>query len=215
MRAVLLHAVEHIGDALARPVGMAFGIEVVRPLGEAGEQRAFADVEVLRGLAEIAARRHLDAPRAAAEIDRIEIKLEDIGLGEDAFDARGENDLAHLALVGDVVADQQVLRHLLGDGRAALRAARRGEVADEGADEAALVDALVLVEPLVLGGDERLLHVLGDVTERHPHAAVLGLEHFGVALRPCRRARSSRRAASCPSASRGRAGRRPPGCRTG
>ena len=101
-------------------------------------------MSVLGRLAEIAARRHVDAPRAAAEIDRVEIELENLRLAQRLLDARGHDHLADLALVGDVFADQQVLRHLLGDGRAALRPAGLRKVADEGADQAALVDALVL-----------------------------------------------------------------------
>ena len=57
-----------------------------------------------------------------------------------------------------------------------------GEIGDEGANQPALVDALVLVEALVLGRDERLLHVLGNVGERHPDAALVLLEHLGEAL---------------------------------
>ena len=59
---------------------MPVGAEVVRPLGQPGEQRPSVERQRLRRLAEIAARRHLDAPRAAAEIDRVEIELEDLGL---------------------------------------------------------------------------------------------------------------------------------------
>ena len=62
-------------------------------------------------------------------------------------------------------------------GRAGL-----GEIADEGADDAALVDAMVLVEAPVFGGDERLLHEVGNVAERHPDAPVAGLEHVGEIL---------------------------------
>jgi hypothetical protein len=111
----------------------------------------------------------------------------DLGLRQRPLDARRDDDFAHLALVGDVVADQQVLHHLLGDGRAALRPARAREIRHHGADEAALVDALVLVEALVLGGDECLLDVERDIPERHPDTAValgeigetlaLGIEH--------------------------------------
>ena len=95
------------------------------------------------------------------------------------FEPRGDDHLADLALIGDVVADQQILHHLLGDGRAALRPSRIGEIADEGADDAAFVDAVVLIEALVLGGDERLLHEIGNIGERHPDAAVAGLVHVG------------------------------------
>ena len=138
--------------------------------------------QVLRRFAKIAARRHLDAPGAAAEIDGIDIELEDVVLAQRAFQPRRHDHLADFALIGDVVADQEVLHHLLGDGRAALRAAGFGKIADEGADDAALVDAVMLIEAPVLGGDERLLHEIGNVGERHPDAAVAGLEHVGIVI---------------------------------
>src|SRR5262249_57158109 len=99
---------------------------------------------------EIAARGELDAPGSAAEIDRIEIELEDLRLAQRLLDPRRDDHLADLSLVGQVLAHQQVLDDLLSDGGAALRAAGGGEVSDEGADQAALVDPLVLVEAFVL-----------------------------------------------------------------
>ena len=188
---------------------MAIGTEIARPLGQAGQHRALAERKLLRRLAEIAARRHLDAPGAAAEIDGIEVELENLRLGQRVLEARGDDHLADLALVGDVVADQQVLHHLLGDGRAALRPSGLAKIADEGADQAALVDALVLEEAPVLGGDEGLLHEIGNGRERHPDAPVACLEHVGESaalavehgahagsFRPLRRVWSGRSAAA-------------------
>ena len=63
-----------------------------------------------------------------------------------------------------------------------MRPARLGEIADEGADDAALVDAMVLEEAPIFGGDERLLHEFGNVAERVPDAPVAGLEHVGEML---------------------------------
>ena len=133
-------------------------------------------------LLEIAARGHVDAPRAAAEINGVEIHLHDLVFAQRRVEPRSHDHFAQLALVADIVADQKVLRDLLRDGRAALWPARLRDVGDEGADQAALVDALVLIEPLVLGGDERLLDVLRNVAERHPDAAVIGLEQLGEAF---------------------------------
>ena len=181
-RTVLAHAAEHVGEPFLRPRRLPIRAEIVRPLGQAGEQRALLQRELLRRLAEIAARRQLDPPGAAPEIDRVEIKLEDLVLAEPALDPRGNDHLADLALVGQVFAHQQVLHDLLGDGRAALRAPGLREVADEGADQAALVDALVLVEALVLGGDEGIAHLLRDIGERNPHPALVLLEHLGETL---------------------------------
>src|SRR6266567_4132570 len=161
---------------------MPVGTEIIRTLGQARKQRAFLDRELLRRLAEIAARRHLDAPGAAAEIDGIEIELENLRLAERLLDPRRHDHLADLALVGQVFAHQQVLDDLLGDGRAALRAPRGGEIADEGADQAALVDSLVLIEAFVLGREKGLLHVLRDVGEWNPHAPLVLLEHLRKAL---------------------------------
>src|SRR5262249_14036207 len=122
-----------------RTPGMPVGTEVVRTLGQAGKKRAFLERDLVRRLAEIATRRHLDAPGAAAEIDGIEIELEYLRLAERMLDPRRHDHLADLALVGQVFAHQQVLDDLLGDGRTALWAPRRGEIADEGADQASLV----------------------------------------------------------------------------
>ena len=177
-RSVLLHAAENIGEPFLRPPGMPVGIEMVGTFREPGEQCALCELERIDGFSKIRSRRHLDAPGAAAEIDGIEIELENLPLAQLALDPRRHDHLADLALVGEIVADQQVLRDLLGDGRAALRAAGLGKVADEGADQAALVDPLVLIEALVLGRDEGFLHVLRNVGEGNPYPALILLEHF-------------------------------------
>src|SRR4029434_9598012 len=126
------------------------------------------ELEFFGGLTEIAARGEFNAPRAAAEIDGIEIKLENFRLAQRALEARGHDHLANLALIGEVFAHQQVLDDLLSNCGAALRASGRGEIADEGANQAALVDSFVLIEALVLGRQKGLLHVLRNVGERPP-----------------------------------------------
>ena len=121
---------------------MAVGRKIVRTFGQPGQQGAFFQRELLGRLAEIAARRKLDAPGAAAEIDRIEIELENFRLAQRLLHPRGHHHLADLALIGEVLPHQQVLHDLLGDSRAALRAAGLGEIADERANHPALVDPL-------------------------------------------------------------------------
>src|SRR5262249_22120262 len=158
--AIFLQTAEHVGEPLLRAARVPVRTEIVRSLGQAGKKRAFLDRELLRRLAEIAARSELDAPGAATEIDGIEIELENLRLAERLLDPRGHDHLADLALVGEVFAHQQVLDDLLGDGGTALWAPGGGEIADEGADQAALVDPLVLVEAFVLGREKGLLHLL-------------------------------------------------------
>src|SRR5262249_61182372 len=125
-----LNAAEHRKEPVLRPPGMAVGVEIVGPLRQARKKRALLEREFLRWLAEIAAGSKLDAPGAAAEIDRIEIKLENLCLAERLLDPRRHNHFADLALIGQVITHQQILDDLLGDSRAALRAPRRGKIAD-------------------------------------------------------------------------------------
>src|SRR5262249_4201533 len=181
-RATPLKGAEQVGEPLLRAARVPVGAEIIRTFGQAGEQRAFLDRELLCRLAEIASRGELDAPRAAAEIDGIEIELENLRLAERTLDPRRHDHLADLALVGQVFAHQQVLDDLLSDGRAALRAAGGGEFADEGADQAALVDPFMLIEAFALGREKTFLHVRGDVGEWTPHPPLVLLEYLREAF---------------------------------
>src|SRR5262249_33379318 len=143
---VFLHAVEDVRLALAGAIGVPLGVEIIRTLGQAGEQRAFTESELRGALAEIAARRQLDTPCPAAEIDRIEVERENLRFAEHALEPGCDEDLADLALIGDVVSDQQVLGHLLRDRRAALRPSGLRQISDERPDHSALVNTLVLEE---------------------------------------------------------------------
>src|SRR3546814_17015909 len=101
----------------------------------------------------------LDAIGVAAEENLVEVELEDLLLAQHVLDAPGEEGFLDLAGVAQFVGQQQVLRHLLGDGRSADRAAAAGEVGDDGAQDARIVDAAMLEEGAVLGGEERLDHL--------------------------------------------------------
>jgi hypothetical protein len=80
--------------------------------------------------------------------------------------------------MGEIVPHQEVLDQLLGDGRAPLRATGVGKIGNEGPDQPALVDAVVLEEALVLGRYECLLHMLRNVRERHPDPPLVFLKYL-------------------------------------
>ena len=63
-----------------------------------------------------------------------------------------------------------------------MRASGGGEIADEGADQAALVDPFMLVEAFVLGREKSLLHLLGDVGEWNPHPPLVLFEYLREAF---------------------------------
>src|SRR6516165_2589790 len=168
-------------EGLARAVGMAIGIKIARTLEQACQHGTFGQREVPGRLAEIVARGPLDAPRVTAEIHRVQVKFENLCLTQRILESRRHYQFADLALVGHVATDQQILDDLLGYGQATLRPPAIAEIADEGAHDATLIDAMLKEAP-ILGGNECLLHVIGNIAERNPGAPVAELEHFGIGL---------------------------------
>jgi hypothetical protein len=78
-----------------------------------------------------------------------------------------------LALARTVAGEQEVLHHLLGDGRGAAQPPALGRLDDRGRD-AARVEARMLVEVAILGGDEGLPDLVGDLVDRGEDAALAG-----------------------------------------
>ena len=158
---------EHVAAARLGGFGVAAWVVGTRALDEPGEQGGLGDGELLGGLAEIAAGGLADSPGAVAEIDLIQIEVEDLVLAELLLDPAREDDLTHLALVGALRSEQQALDHLLGDRAGALGDAAFAEVGDRGPQDRGVVDSLVLEEGSVLGGDESELDVAGNLVDRH------------------------------------------------
>ncbi len=158
--------VEHDVGAGARrgqvDVGRVFG----RRLEQAGEHRGFRQRHVARRFVEVEMRRAVDAEGAAAHIGAVEIELEDLVLGQAPFQPDREEGLVDLALDGALVAQEQVLGELLGDRGAALADAAGLGVGDERARGAGDVDAEMLVEAAVFGGERRLDQHVRKVFQR-------------------------------------------------
>ncbi len=124
-----------------------------------------------RRFSEIALRGGFDAVGAGAEIDPVEIKLEDLRLGEFVFEPECQHHFLRLARDRALLGEKQILGELLGDGRTALRGAPPQHVGDQRAHDAQRIDAVVGVETAILDGDERLGHIVGQVVQRHRGAA--------------------------------------------
>ena len=73
----------------------------------------------------------------------------------------------HLAADGALGAEEEVLRHLLGEGRAALHHVIGPRVLHDGAERADDIDAEVFEEAGILGGEHRLDHVRRNVRQRN------------------------------------------------
>ena len=126
---------------------------VVRAFGQRGEVGCLLDGKLAQSLVEVIERCGGHAVRIHAEEDLVEIQLEDPVLGVGALDAQRQHGLLELAVHVLFVRQQEVLRHLLRDGRSALRplAAEILQVVQDRTQDSLIVDASVLVEPPVLG----------------------------------------------------------------
>ncbi len=137
-----------------------------RRLEQAGQHGGFREIDVARRLVEVEMRRAVDAERAAAHIGAVQIELEDLVLGQPRLQPDRQKRLLHLALDGALVTQEQVLRQLLRDRGAALAHAAGLRVGDEGARSAGEVDAEMVVEAAVFGGERRLDQIVREVFQR-------------------------------------------------
>ena len=124
-------------------------------------------LQIDRRLAEVAARRGLDAVIAVAEIDRVQIRVQDVLLRVALFEPHRDRDLAHLAREGAIRRELLEPRQLLGQRAAPFDDAAAAPVAPGRLDDADAVDAVVRVEAAVLDGEERVDHVRRHAVERH------------------------------------------------
>ena len=160
--AVLGHAPDDVVAPLHRPVVVAERIEGARLLGQRREIGDLRDRKLVHRLVEIVQRGGGDAVVRQAEVDLVEVELEDLLLGIGGLDADAEQDFANLAVERAIRAQEEILRHLLGDGRGALDVARALQEHDAGAHDAFGVEPAVRIEVLVLGGDEGFLDQIGN-----------------------------------------------------
>ena len=138
-----------------------------RRLEQARQHRGLGEGDVLHRLAEVEFRRRLNAESAAAHIDAVEIKLQNLALGEMVLQPERQKGLVDLAGDGALVGEEQIFGELLRDRRAALHHAGRAGVHRERAQRADDVDAEMFVEAAVLGGQHGLDEIVGILVERH------------------------------------------------
>ncbi len=168
---LLLHLFQHLVAALQGRPRVLQRVVQRRRLGDAGEHRGLGEGEVVGLLRVVDLRGGLDAHRRAA-VDRpvgggVEVVLEDPLLGVLLLELLGDLRLLDLALQVTLgVVDVEVAGELHRDRRSALLHLAGLEVLERRAGDSLEVDAVVLVEALVLDRDRRLLQILGDLVDR-------------------------------------------------
>ena len=168
------------GRVLHRVVGR-------RVLHQTGQHGRLRQGELRRRGAEVVLGGDLDAVRAVAVVGDVQVALEDLVLAERLLHRDRVTELADLAAVAVVLRgrDARVVTGLLGlldldhldvllrQGGATLGDPTGDHVGQEGAQGADGVQGPVLVEPVVLDRDDRLLHHRGDVGQRHVDAVLV------------------------------------------
>ena len=168
------------GRVLHRVVGR-------RVLHQAGQHGRLRQGELRRRGAEVVLGGHLDAVRAVTVVGDVQVALEDLVLAQRLLHRDRVPQLADLAAVAVVLRglDARLVAGLLGfldldhlhvllrQGRATLGDPAGDHVGQEGAQRADGVQRTVLVEPVVLDRDDRLLHHRGDVGQRHVDAVLV------------------------------------------
>src|SRR5262249_1360274 len=145
---------------------MLAGVVRRRSLDEPREEAGLRRAEVRRRDAEVALARGPRSVRALAEVDAVEIRVEDLRLAVAVLQL--ERRVLELAPRRPVVAvEVEELGDLLGDRARALRERDVRRVVRQGAEDADDIDAVMPVEALVLGRDDGVLQRGRDRAQRH------------------------------------------------
>ena len=180
------HLREHEVAALERAVVVRPRRQRRRRANQPGDERRLRQRERPRRLAEQMLRHRLDAVDARAQIDAVQIELEDLLLGQLRFDQQRDAAFLDLAAEGPDVGEEQRARELLRQRAAAFDPAAAADVAHDRAPEADRIDAGMMVEAAILDGDDGVLQVGRDLVERdvvpllveaEPRLAVRAVEH--------------------------------------
>ena len=173
--AILEHLAQHVIAAADRAVIVAHGVEIRRRLRQRGQVGRLFQRQILEIGVEIGLGGGSHTIGILSEENLVEIQLKDTLLAQGLLDPRGQDDLAHLAFDGARPVEQEILHHLLRDGRGpphipppALNRLVKGR------RDGARVIAAMLVEIAVLRADKGMGDQVGNILGRHEQAPLGG-----------------------------------------
>ena len=164
-------ALHHVGEHVigARPRRRQIDMRGIfgRRLEQAGQHRGFRQRHLGDVLAEIELRGGCCAKRAAAHIGAVEIEREDLLFGEIGLQPQCQISFLDLALDGALIGEEEVLRQLLRQRRAALNDRPRLGILRHGAGKADEIDAKVIEEAPVFRRQNRLDQMVRQLIDRN------------------------------------------------
>ena len=111
------HAVQHPVAPFQGLLPASDRMVVVRGLGQHGEEGGLREGQFAEGFVEVVHCRRRDPVRGVSQVDLIQVQLEDRLLAQGALESDRQYPLLDLARDRHLVAEQEVLGDLLGDGR--------------------------------------------------------------------------------------------------
>ncbi len=136
-----------------------------RRLWQPGKHGDLAKVQLVQRFAEVHQRGGAEAVGALAEVNLVDVKLQDFVFGQTVFDLEREQRLIELAAEGFLGGEKEVSCHLHGDGAGTLPGAGGGEIGQCCAYHANVVDPAVFVKALVLGCNDCLAQYVGRLLD--------------------------------------------------
>src|SRR6185369_16899070 len=130
---------------------------------------------VFGGLAEIALGSGFDTIGAGAEINPVEVELENLSLGMLALEPKRKFNLLQFPLQRALLGQEQILGKLLGKRRSALRNAAMQNVGDRRTRNPDRIDAAVRIEAAIFDGDEGFRQIRRKILQRD-----IGARHFAA-----------------------------------
>ena len=183
---LLPHVVHDEVSAVDQVLRVGVGVVVGGVLGDGSDGGTLPQGQLADVLVEVLVGRRLNALDGAGEADGVQVRLQDGLLGVAAAQAERTVDLAQLTqsaldAAGAVVIGQVLDELLLQRGSTLLGAVDGQQILiDHGTNGAFEVDARLVVEILVLGADECILQVGGDLLQVGPHAVAVGGAQGGI-----------------------------------
>ena len=172
-----------LGAILSGVSDVVQGAENRGVVGDGDEAGALRQAEVLGVLAEVKLRRRLNAVAGLAQIDGVQVQLQNIFLGVVLLKFQRPENLPNLPVdIGRVVLCH-VFQHLLGQGGPAV-AAVPGNQLQHRSGGPLPVHALMLKEALVLDGNGGLPQVVGHLVKAHQNAVLLAVDVLELLPRP-------------------------------
>ncbi len=171
--AELAHAAQHVGAPRRRFLDARDRVLARRRLQDAGEERRFRRIHLAQRLAVVGLGRGGKSVGALAEELGVHEQREDLLLRQLVLELQREVHLAELAPQLFLFRDERRAHELLREGAAALRGLHRRRRDEYRAHDALPVDAGMLEEAVVLGGEHGLHHDGRDLVPGHGDAALL------------------------------------------